>query len=307
MENQTYQLFLSGLTSNQALQFPLFLLFLLIYLLTLTGNSLILLLISTDSHLQTPMYFFLGTLACLDMSCSSVITPRLLFDSYTSKRAISLHDCMAQIFFLLFFITSEVFLLSAMSYDRYIAICHPLHYRQIMHQRACTQMISGVLIVSIAYSLLHTICANRLRFCHLTTLQSFFCDLPQLLQFSCTDTFINLLLVLFFGSVIGLSNLAITLYPYIRIISTILKIKSKNMRHKAFSTCSSHLTVVIMFYGTCSFNYFLTNTSNISKESIVSIFYTILTPLLNPLIYSLRNKELKTAFRRTLHNICVYK
>ncbi|KAG8433578.1 hypothetical protein GDO86_017766 [Hymenochirus boettgeri] len=303
MKNETtlYMLVLSGLSDLPSLQLPLFLVFLLVYLMTLTGNLLIVLLICSDSHLQTPMYFFLGTLACLDMSNSSVINPQILFHLYTEKRLVSLEGCMAQIYFFLFFISSELVLLAVMSYDRYVAICRPLHYTQIMHWKACVFLISGTLTFGMMFSLTNTLFLLELKFCSSSKpLQSFFCDLPQLLQVSCSDTFINEFLLLFCAVMFGGGSLFLTLYPYIIILNTILKIQTQDTRSKAFSTCSSHLTVVFIFYGTSFFNYLDPN----AKDSrAASVFYAVLTPLLNPLIYSLRNQDLKNSFKRALHGL----
>ncbi|KAG8433117.1 hypothetical protein GDO86_017416 [Hymenochirus boettgeri] len=304
MENQTtwYILLLSGLSDLPSLQIPLLLVFLLVYLMTLFGNLLILFLVSTDSHLQTPMYFFLGTLACLDMSSSSVTVPRMLFDLYRESKIISLQACITQIYFFLFFAMSEVFLLAVMSFDRYIAICHPLHYIQIMHWKICVLMVSGVLISGMVCSLAHTISLLKLTFCGLNTLQSFFCDLPKLLQVSCSDIFVNKILILFFAIFLGILVLFMNVYPYVIILKTIIKIQSKHMRYKAFSTCSSHLTVIFIFYVTGFFNYLETKTNHHFADSsrMSSVFYAVLTPLLNPIIYSLRNQELKTSFKRVL-------
>ncbi|KAG8433579.1 hypothetical protein GDO86_017767 [Hymenochirus boettgeri] len=289
-----YMLVLSGLSDLPSLQLPLFLVFLLVYLMTLSGNLLIVLLICTDSHLQTPMYFFLGTLACLDMSNSSVTTPRILFDLYTQTRLISVECCIAQIYFFLFFISSEIVLLAVMSYDRYVAICLPLHYKQIMHQRNCVLFLSGLLVFGIVYSLVHTLFLLNLTFCRSKPLQSFFCDIPHLLQVSCSETFINEFLLFFCGILFGGGILVLTFYPYIIILNTIMKSPSKTMRSKAFSTCSSHLTVVFIFYGTAFCNYLDPN----AKDSrAASVFYAVLTPLLNPIIYSLRNQDLKTSLK----------
>uniref|UniRef100_A0A6I8SJ70 Olfactory receptor n=1 Tax=Xenopus tropicalis TaxID=8364 RepID=A0A6I8SJ70_XENTR len=303
MENQTieYTLALTGLSD---LPIPLFLVFLLVYLFTLTVNLLILLLIFTDSHLHTPMYFFLGTLACLDMSYSSVTAPRMLFDLLTGRGDISVPACITQIYFLIFFATSEVSVLAVMSCDRYIAICRPLHYMQIMSQKACVQLVSITLVLSAIYTLLHILVLTKLTFCRSEALQSFFCDLPQLLQVSCSDTFINVLLILLFGALFGGVLLGITFYPYISIIMTVLKIPSISMRSKAFSTCSSHLTVVFIFYTTIFFNYFSPNSKyHVIEDKVSSVFYVILMPCLNPVIYSLRNQELKTSLRRALHRM----
>ncbi|KAG8433118.1 hypothetical protein GDO86_017417 [Hymenochirus boettgeri] len=305
MGNQTtwYVLVLSGVTDLPNLQPPLLLVFLLVYLMTLIVNLLILFLVSTDSHLQTPMYFFLGTLACLDMSSSSVTVPRMLFDLHTNQKIISLQACLTQIYFFLFIAMSEVLLLAVMSCDRCIAICRPLHYMQIMDQKTCVRLVSGTLISGMVYSLVHILSLLKLTFCGLNTLQSFLCDLPQLLQVSCSDVFANKLLILFLVVFLGVCVLFMNVYPYIIILKTIIKIQSKHMRYKAFSTCSSHLTVIFIFYVTGFFNYLETKTNHHFADSsrMSSVFYAVLTPLLNPIIYSLRNQELKTSFKRVLN------
>ncbi|KAG8433619.1 hypothetical protein GDO86_017807 [Hymenochirus boettgeri] len=303
MENQTtsYMIVLSGLADLPRLQLPLFLVFLNVYLMTLTGNLLIVLLICTDSHLQTPMYFFLGTLACLDIGYSSVTTPRLIFDFYRQKRLISVGNCITQVFFFAFFAISEISLLAVMSYDRYVAICHPLHYTQIMHWKTCVLLVLGMLMISLVHSLVHVLLLLKLTFCSLSPLQSFFCDLAQLLLVSCSDTFINELLIFIFAILVGGGFFTLTFCPYIIILSTIMKMQSKAMRSKAFSTCSSHLTVVFIFYVTALSSCFHSNAKDHSVVyKVSSVFYTVLTPLVNPLIYSLRNKEIKTSLKRNL-------
>ncbi|XP_041432243.1 olfactory receptor 146-like [Xenopus laevis] len=303
MKNRTTvdKLVLAGLSDLPSLQLPLFLVFLLIYLLTLTGNLLIILLIFTDSHLHSPMYFFLGTLAGLDMSCSSVTLPKMLFDLLIEIRIISVRACITQAFFFYFFAVSEMSVLAVMSYDRYIAICRPLHYMQIMNWNVCVQLVSDVLVFSAIYSLVHTLFLTKLTFCHPNVLQSFFCDLPQLLEVSCSDTFINILLIFLIGAMCVVGILGVTFYPYISIITTLLKMTSKHMRSKAFSTCSSHLTVVFIFYTAIFFNYFRLNANDhLIEAKVASVFFAILTPSLNPVIYSLRNKELKLSLRRAL-------
>ncbi|KAE8578424.1 hypothetical protein XENTR_v10023536 [Xenopus tropicalis] len=303
MENQTivHMLVLTGLSDLPSLQLPLFLVFLLIYFMTLIGNLLICLLIFTDSHLHTPMYFFLGTLACLDIGYSSVTVPKMLFDLLTQKRVISMKNCLTQVFFFMFLGTSEFFVLAVMSYDRYIAICRPLHYMQIMNWNVCVQLVSSMLGFCAVHALVHTLLLTKLTFCRSEALQSFFCDLPQLLKASCSDTFINVLIIFIFVILFGDVILGVTFYPYITIIRTVLKIPSKHMRSKAFSTCFSHLTVVFLFYSTSLFNYLRSNVSDQhSEDKLASVFYSIFTPFLNPLIYSLRNQELKISLRKAL-------
>ncbi|KAM4622311.1 olfactory receptor 1C1-like [Discoglossus pictus] len=196
------------------------------------------------------MYFFLGNLASLDICCSSVIAPRILFDLHTESLRISKTACISQIFFFLSFISSEVFLLALMSCDRYVAICRPLHYMQIMQWKVCTNMAFGVWIIGIAYSMVHTLCILRLHFCGSNIIDSFFCDLPQLLKISCNDASINNMLIFLLGGLYTLTCFVITFFPYVNIFSTVLRIQAKNKRLKVFSTCTSHLTVVFIFYGT---------------------------------------------------------
>ncbi|OCT56188.1 hypothetical protein XELAEV_18000690mg [Xenopus laevis] len=309
MKNQTTvnMLVLTGLSDLPSLQFPLFLVFLLIYLMTLTGNLIIFFLIIIDFHLHTPMYFFLGTLACLDMSNSSVTVPRMLFDLFTHKRVISVSACRTQIYFFFFFFTSEVSLLSVMSCDRYIAICRPLHYMQIMSWKVCVWLLSLISCFGALNSLLQTVFLSKITFCRSNALQNFFCDLPQFLQISCSDTFINVLLIFLSGILFGVGPLGVTFYTYFTIISTVLKIPSNQVRSKTFSTCSSHLTVVFIFYSTVFFNYFRSYANDhYAEDKVASVFYAVLTPFLNPLIYSLRNQELKSSLKRALQRLQIF-
>ncbi|KAM5152830.1 olfactory receptor 8G17-like [Mantella aurantiaca] len=303
MGNQTIlkEFFLSGLTDLPALQLPLFIFFLLIYLLTLIWNLLIISLIITDSHLHTPMYFFLGNLASLDLCCSSVTSPRMLFDLYTKTRKIAIISCITQVFCFIFFAASEIFLLAVMSYDRYTAICQPLHYIQIMHWKLCVQLASVVWCLGFSYSLVHTLCALKLSFCGSDIIESFFCDLPQLFQISCSDIFINILLIFLLGGLLAACALILTILPYVYIFRTVLNMKVKGKRSKVFSTCTSHLTVVFIFYFSVFFNYLRPSTNNhFAADKAVSVFYTIIIPLLNPLIYSLRNQDFRAAFQNVL-------
>ncbi|CAI9617950.1 unnamed protein product [Staurois parvus] len=306
MQNQTIlkELFLSGLSDLPTLHLPLFLFFLLIYLLTVIWNLLIIVLVATDSHLHVPMYFFLGNLASLDLCSSSVIVPRMLFDLHTKRRKITTTACMTQLFFFIFFSFYETFLLSIMSYDRYIAICKPLHYIEIMSWKMCLYLICSGWFLSFIYSSVHTFYAFKLTFCESDIIESFFCDLPQLFQISCSDIFINILLIFFLGGFLAMGNLIMTFFPYVYIFKTVLKMKVKGNRSKVFSTCTPHLTVVIIYYVSVCFNYFQPNGGHqFAGNKVVSMFYTVILPLLNPLIYSLRNQDFRTAFRDVLRKI----
>ncbi|XP_073491156.1 olfactory receptor 8G17-like [Aquarana catesbeiana] len=306
MENQTIlnEFFLSGLSDLPALQLPLFFFSFLIYLLTLFCNLLIISLTVTNSRLHVPMYFFLGNLAGLDLCSSSVIVPRMLFDLHTKSRKITITACMTQVFFFIFLVSSETILLSVMSYDRYIAICQPLHYIEIMKWKMCLQLVSSVWCLGFTYSLVHTIYAFKLTFCESDIIESFFCDLPQLFFISCSDIYVNILLIFFVGGLLGAGTLVMTFFPYVYIFKTVLKIKVKGNRSKVFSTCTPHLTVVIIYYGSIFFNYFQPNASHqFSGNKVVSMFYTMILPLLNPLIYSLRNQDFRTAFQNVLMKI----
>ncbi|OCT64617.1 hypothetical protein XELAEV_18045716mg [Xenopus laevis] len=304
--NQTklFEFIFLGLSDVPSAGLPLFMLFLLIYLMTLVGNLLILLMIFIDSHLHTPMYMFLSNLAGLDVFYSTVTSPRMLTDFFSETKTISLPACITQFFFFFSFICIELYLLAVMSYDRYVAICHPLHYIQIMHPKFCVLIVVSAWVIGFLTSLIHTLCTLRLTFCGPNLIQGFFCDLPQLFLLSCTNTFINVLVMFLVGILMGSSALGITFVPYIQIFRTIKKIKTWRGKLKAFSTCASHLTVVFVFYGTLIFTYLRPTPRNaFSEDRLVSVVYTIVTPLLNPIIYSLRNKDLKGAFRRTAHKI----
>ncbi|XP_040217040.1 olfactory receptor 2A12-like [Rana temporaria] len=268
--------------------------------MTLITNLLIFFLVLTDYHLHNPMYFFLSNLAFLDMSYSSVSGPKMLFNLVTKNQTITLPACTVQVFFSVYFASSELLLLSAMSYDRYVAICKPLHYTQIMSWRMCSHLAVVIWVFGIIYSLVHTLCFLRLSFCGPNSIHSFFCDLPHLFEISCTDPTINIVIIFALGTSVALSALLFTFLPYVRILRTILQIRGTTGKTKAFSTCVSHLTVVFILYGSIIFIYLVPTSSNmLSVNKLLSVMYALINPLLNPLIYSLRNADLKAAFKRT--------
>ncbi|XP_065269964.1 olfactory receptor 5A1-like [Emys orbicularis] len=303
MENQTTvtEFILLGLSSDQQMQIFLFLVFLVIYLVTLVGNILIMVVIRADSHLHTPMYFFLFHLSFTDICYSSVTVPKMLMNFLAEHRTISVNGCLAQMFFIILSGSAELFILSAMAYDRYAAICDPLHYMEIMRKGICVQLVSGAWTIGFFYALLNTIFALRLHFCGPNQIRHFNCELPRLLQLSCTETLTNQVVLLTSAVIFGSSSFLFTLISYVHVIATILRIPSAEGRQKTFSTCSSHLIVVGLLYVTGFFQY--TKPSSVSSvllDEMVSVQYSILTPMLNPIIYSLKNKEVKTAVGKIL-------
>nr|XP_033818145.1 olfactory receptor 1G1-like [Geotrypetes seraphini] len=299
---------LLGLSNSVELRNLLFVVFLAIYLMNLLGNGTMIVVISRNSQLHTPMYFLLCNLSFLDMCFTSVTVPKMLSNLISDKKTIFFSECIIQLYFFLVFITNECVLLSIMAYDRYIAICYPLQYITIMSKKVCLSMSAASSIISFLNGLLHTLLASRLSFCNSNEIQHFFCDLTPLLQISCTDPIINELVIFTEGSLIAVLPFLIILISYIRIISAILKIQSTGRRSKTFSTCSSHLTVVILFYGTLIFMYFRPSSSySMEKDRIASVVYNVVSPMLNPFIYSLRNKEVKMVVCRTLQRkVCSF-
>ncbi|XP_040591601.1 olfactory receptor 50-like [Mesocricetus auratus] len=279
-------------------------LFLIMYLTTVLGNLLIILLIRLDSHLHTPMYFFLSHLAFTDISFSSVTAPKMLMNMLTHSQSISYAGCISQVYFFLFFGDLDSFLLTSMAYDRYVAICQPLHYTTIMSQNLCVLLVAVSWVLSFASALVHTLLLARLSFCGANTLSHFFCDLSALLKLSSSDTTINELVIFTVGMVIITVPLICILVSYGRIGATILRTPSAKGISRALSTCGSHLCVVSLYYGAIIGLYFFPSSSNTNdKDVIVAVLYTVVTPMLNPFIYSLRNRDMKGALRNTLSRI----
>uniref|UniRef100_A0A5F9C7Y4 Olfactory receptor n=1 Tax=Oryctolagus cuniculus TaxID=9986 RepID=A0A5F9C7Y4_RABIT len=293
---------LMGLTDAEEIQLLLFVLFLLIYLVTVLGNVGMILIIRLDLQLHTPMYFFLTHLSFLDLSYSNVITPKTLENLLTSNTYISFMGCFAQMYFFILLAATECFLLSSMAYDRYVAICNPLHYPLIMSPRLCHALVTGSYTIGFIDSSFSVLCISRLHYCDSNVIRHFFCDTFPILALSCTDTYdTELTVFIFAGSTLMLSLITIAV-SYVSILSTILKIKSTSGKQKAFSTCASHLLGVTIFYGTMIFTYLKPSKSySLGKDQVASVFYTVVIPMLNPLIYSLRNKEVKNALLRIKH------
>ncbi|XP_046500588.1 olfactory receptor 1002-like [Equus quagga] len=299
--NQTLvtEFFFVGLTNHFQHQVVLFVVFLLIYLISLLGNLGMITLIWMDSRLHTPMYFFLSHLSFVDVCSSSVIGPKMLTDIFVEKKVISFCGCAAQLWFFLQFLVTECFLLASMAYDRYMAICKPLLYTLIMSQPVCVELVVGPYTMGLLIATTHTTFAFHLPYCGPQIINHFFCDLLPVLSLACADTQVNQFLLFILAGVLGVLSGAIILVSYIYIVIAILRIHSADGRHKAFSTCSSHLTAVSMLYGTLFFIYVRPSSSfSLDINKVVSVFYTSVIPMLNPLIYSLRNKEVKDSFRR---------
>ncbi|XP_066110036.1 olfactory receptor 8H1-like [Saccopteryx bilineata] len=292
---------LMGLTDSQELQLVLFTLFLLVYLISILGNAGMILIIHLDIQLHTPMYFFLSNLSLLDISYSNVITPKTLENLLISSKSISYMSCFTQMYFFVLLGDTECLLLSIMAYDRYVAICNPLYYPVVMSKRLCCCLVFGSYLIGLMNSTINVLFMNRLHFCDSNVIHHFFCDTSPLLALSCTDTHsTEVMIFILVGSILMVSLITISV-SYLSILSTILKIASTSGKQKAFSTCASHLLGVIIFYGSIIFTYLKPRKSySLGKDQVASIFYTIVIPMLNPLIYSLRNKEVKNALLRAL-------
>ncbi|XP_012668608.1 olfactory receptor 1002-like [Otolemur garnettii] len=290
-----------GLTNRFQHQVLLFLVFLFVYLVTLLGNLGMITLIWMDSRLHTPMYFFLCHLSFVDVCSSSVIGPKMLTDIFMEKKVISFFGCVAQIWLFGHFVVTECFLLAAMAYDRYVAICKPLLYTLVMSQQVCVQLVVGPYALGLISTLTHTTFTFQLPYCGPNIINHFFCDLLPVLSLACADTYVNKLLIFILAGALGVLSGVILLVSYIYIVVAILRIRSADGRHKAFSTCSSHVTAVSILYGTLFFIYVRPGSSfSLDINKVVSLFYTAVIPMLNPLIYSLRNKEVKDSFRRKI-------
>ncbi|XP_069326073.1 olfactory receptor 5J3-like [Eulemur rufifrons] len=292
---------LLGLTDCAELKVFLFLLFLLIYTISLVGNLGMLFIIQITPKLHTPMYCFLSCLSYVDACYSSVFAPKMLLNFFMEQETISFSACIVQYFLFVSLLTAEGFLLAAMAYDRYVAIVNPLLYRVAMTKKVCVVLVFGSCVGGLINSLTHTIGLVKLSFCGPNVISHFFCDLPPLLKLSCSDTSMNELLLLIFSGIIAMITFLIVMISYIFIVAAILRIRSAAGRHKAFSTCASHLMTVTLFYGSISFSYIQPSSQySLEQEKVVSVFYTLVIPMLNPLIYSLRNKEVKDAVKRAI-------
>ncbi|XP_021061027.1 olfactory receptor 8 [Mus pahari] len=293
--------FLLGFSENPHLQFLIFSLFLSMYLVTVLGNLLIIMVIISQSHLHTPMYFFLANLSLVDIYFTSTTVPKMLVNIQTQSKAITYADCISQMFFFLIFAELDNFLLAVMAYDRYVAICHPLYYTVIVNQQLCILMVLLSWVVSILHAFLQTSIVLQLTFCGDVKIPHFFCELNQLSQLTCSDNFSSHLIMNLVPVLLAVISFSSILYSYFKIVSSIRSISSVQGKYKAFSTCVSHLSIVSLFYST-GLGVYVSSAVVQSSHSAAraSVMYTVVTPMLNPFIYSLRNKDVKKALERLL-------
>ncbi|XP_065258950.1 olfactory receptor-like protein OLF1 [Emys orbicularis] len=302
--SEVTEFILSGLTDRPELQVLLFGVFLVVYGITLVGNGGMILLITIDPRLHSPMYFFLSNLSFCDLCYSSIISPKMLQNFLAERKSISYTACAVQLYLSIVFGDIECLLLAVMAYDRYVAICNPLLYTVTMSRQLCKQLVAGVYAVGFVDSMIYTCFTFQLSFCSSNIINHFFCDIPPLLALSCSDTRINEIVMFVFMSCIIVSSLVTVLLSYVYIISTILLIRSAEGRRKAFSTCTFHLTAVALYFGTLLFMYLRpTSSYSMDTDKVASVFYMVVIPMLNPLIYSLRNTEVKDALKRAMNKL----
>ncbi|KAM9121539.1 olfactory receptor 14C36-like [Pangshura tecta] len=303
MSNQTTvtEFLLREFSGVQELQILHFVVFLAIYLAALMGNLLIITAIALDHHLHTPMYFFLANLSILDLGSISVTIPKSMINSLMNTRLISYPECVTQVFLFILFTATDFFLLTIMAYDRYVAICQPLHYERVMNRRACVQMAASAWITGIVYSALHTGNTFRLPFCQSNVINQFFCEIPQLLKLTCSDSYLIEVAILAFSVFLGLNCFVFIIVSYVQIFKTVLRIPSEQGQNKAFSTCLPHLTVVSLLLCTAMFDYLnLTSNSASNLDLLVGVLYAVMPPMMNPIIYSMRNKEIKASLKKLI-------
>ncbi|XP_030744124.1 olfactory receptor 7G1-like [Echinops telfairi] len=296
--------FLLGLTADPELQSLVFSLFLIVYLVTVIGNLLIVLAVSTDSKLHTPMYFLLSNLSFTDICLSTITIPKMLVNIQTQNQSITYTGCLNQIFFVLVFSLFENFLLGIMAYDRYVAICHPLRYTVIMNPCFCGLLVLMSLFISMMDALLHSLMVLRLSFCTDLEIPQFFCELAQVLKLTCSSALINNILLYFLACILGGVPLSGIIFSYSRIVSAVLRMPSASGKYKAFSTCGSHISVVSLFYGPSFGVVFSSAFKHSSKKTaLASVMYIVVPQMMNPFIYSLRNRDIKASLRKLIGKI----
>ncbi|XP_047399796.1 olfactory receptor 1D2 [Sciurus carolinensis] len=291
---------LMGLSEIPEQQRILFWTFLPMYLVTVVGNVLIILAIGSDSHLHTPMYFFLANLSLTDLFFVTNTIPKMLVNLQSQNKAISYTGCLTQLFFLVFLVALDNLILAVMAYDRYVAICHPLHYVTAMNSKLCILLLTLCWALSILYGLIHTLLMTRVIFCGSRKIHYIFCEMYVLLRLACSNTQINHTVLITTGCFIFLTPLGFMIMSYIWIIRAILRMPSASNKYKAFSTCASHLTVVSLFYGTLCMVYLQPLHTYSMKDSVATVMYAVVTPMMNPFIYSLRNKDMHRVLGRLL-------
>ncbi|XP_059122765.1 olfactory receptor 143-like [Peromyscus eremicus] len=303
-DSSVSEFILMGLTDQPELQLPLFVLFLVNYAVTVIGNLSLMSLIFLNSDLHTPMYYFIFNLSFIDFCYSFVFTPKMLMSFVLEKNTISFRGCMTQLFFFSFFVSSECYVLTAMAYDRFVAICQPLLYKVVMSPGICFMLMFGSYLMGFAGAMAHTGCMIRLNFCDSNIINHYMCDIFPLLQLSCSSTYVNeLVSFILVGTVLILSSLII-LVSYAMILFNIIHMSSGKDWSKALGTCGSHIVTVSLFYGSGLLAYVKPSSAEtVGQGKIFSVFYTFLVPILNPLIYSLRNKDVKLAVKRTMKRI----
>ncbi|XP_006898814.1 PREDICTED: olfactory receptor 7D4-like [Elephantulus edwardii] len=304
-KNKTISEFLLlGLSEDPELQPLLFGLFLSMYLVTVLGNLFIILAVSSDPGLHTPMYFFLSNLSFVDICFVTTTVPKMLVNIHTQSKDISYTGCLTQVYFFMIFLGLDNFLLTVMAYDRFVAICHPLHYTVIMNPRLCGLLVLMSWVVIFWDALVHVVLLTQLTFCVGTEIPHFFCELDQILKVACSETLINNIYLYVSAAVLGMFPFSGIVFSYSQIVSSLMRMSSTGGKYKAFSTCGSHLSVVSLFYG-AGLGVYLSSavTHSSQRSSVASVMYSVVTPMLNPFIYSLRNKDVKGALRRLLSRI----
>ncbi|XP_078524971.1 olfactory receptor 5AR1-like [Lissotriton helveticus] len=296
---------LLGFSDLPQLRLVLLVAFSIIYLISAAGNLLMISLIIVDRHLHTPMYFFLCHLSFVDLSLTTTTVPRLIRDTLESRKIISFNECLTQVFCFVSFVCVECFLLAVMAFDRFVAVCNPLRYTTVMNQKVCIVLVTTLWTLALSYSLMHVVLILRLSFCSSNKINHFVCDTVPLFKLSCSDTSMNQLVIFTVGSLIVMVPFLIVVFSYARIVFAIFKISSADGRRKTFSTCSSHLTVVTLYFGTIMFMYFRPSSSySLTKDRVASVMYTVLAPTVNPFIYSLRNNDVIRSLKKIIgHNV----
>ncbi|XP_063312547.1 olfactory receptor 5G9-like [Pelobates fuscus] len=303
LTNQTENLEFQFLGFSFLVTSPIFsfLFFLVIYIFNISGNTVIIIITRLDAYLQKPMYFFLGNLSLVDISFTTTTLPKLLNTILAQEKTISFVGCIMQMYFFLAVGVTESFLLAVMSYDRYVAICNPLRYTMVMKQEACTFMVLGCWMIGLLSVLPPVVIISKLPFCQSHVINHFFCDISPVIQLSCSDVHNLEMFIFFTAAMVILGTFSVIVISYVHILRSILSITTQTGKKKAFSTCASHLTSVLIYFGTIIFMYIRPKSkSNLDLDKTTSVFYSIVTPTLNPLIYSFRNNEMKSALRRTV-------